>query len=187
MPRCETNSFRINGGKGNSTDTLLDGASSAVAFYGGAAANAQVEAVSEFRVLTDAYAPEYGRTSGAIVSFSMKSGTNTLHGSVFDFLRNSDLDANGFNADAAGQAKGHTERNQFGYALGGPVFIPKLYNGHNRTFFFSSYEGLRETDPSSALATVPTALERKGDFSQTRDTNGNLIVIYDPATTQLNP
>lgn len=183
-----TNTFRINGSKLATTESLLDGAANTTLYdYNAAAAIPQVDAIQEFKVLTTAYAPEWGRTSGGIVTFATRSGTNTLHGSVFEYLRNSVLDANGYNADAAGLKKPHFQRNQFGYALGGPVRLPHLYNGENRTFFFSTYEGLRQSQAGSFTGTVPTALERKGDFSQTRDVNGNLIVIYDPRTTRLDP
>jgi hypothetical protein len=183
-----TNTFRINGGKLATTESLLDGAANTTAYdYNAAAAVPQVDSIQEFKVLTTAYAPEWGRTSGGIVTFATKSGTNTLHGSVFEYLRNSLLDANGYNANAAHTPKPHFQRNQFGYALGGPVVIPHVYKGINRTFFFSTFEGLRQSQAGSFLGTVPTALERKGDFSQSLDTNGNLIVIYDPRTTQLDP
>lgn len=183
-----TNTFRINGGKLATTESLLDGASNTTTYdYNAAAAIPQVDSIQEFKVLTTAYAPEWGRTSGGIVTFATKSGTNQLHGSVFEYLRNSLLDANGYNANAAGTPKKHFQRNQFGYALGGPIVLPHLYNGHDRTFFFSTYEGLRQSQAGSYLGTVPTALERTGDFSKTLDTNGNLIVIYDPRTTRLDP
>jgi hypothetical protein len=183
-----TNTFRINGGKLASTESLLDGGANTTLYdYNAVAAVPQVDAIQEFKVLTTAYAPEYGRTSGGVVTFATKSGTNRLHGSVFEYLRNSALDANSFNANAAGTKKPHFQRNQFGYAVGGPVDLPHLYNGRGRTFFFTNYEGLRQSQAGSFLGTVPTALERQGDFSQTRDANGNLIVIYDPHTTMLDP
>ncbi len=183
-----TNTFRINGGKLSTTESLLDGAANTTTYdYNAVAAVPQVDSIQEFRVLTTAYAPEWGRTSGGVVTFATKSGTNQLHGSVFEYIRNSLLDANGFNADAAHLAKPHFQRNQFGYALGGPVVLPHLYHGQDRTFFFSTYEGLRQSQAGSFLGTVPTALERQGDFSQTRDVNGNLITIYDPRTTTMDP
>ncbi|MDE1178205.1 MAG: carboxypeptidase regulatory-like domain-containing protein [Edaphobacter sp.] len=183
-----TNTFRINGSKLATTESLLDGAANTTLYdYNAAAAIPQVDAIQEFKVLTTAYAPEWGRTSGGIVTFATRSGSNTLHGSVFEYLRNSVLDANGYNANAAGLKKPHFQRNQFGYALGGPVRLPHLYNGENRTFFFSTFEGLRQSQAGSFLGTVPTARERQGDFSQSRDVNGNQIVIYDPRTTRLDP
>lgn len=176
-----TNTFRINGGKLATTESLLDGAANTTTYdYNAVAAVPQVDSIQEFRVLTTAYAPEWGRTSGGVVTFATKSGTNQLHGSVFEYIRNSLLDANGFNADAAHLAKPHFQRNQFGYSLGGPVILPRLYHGQDRTFFFSTYEGLRQSQAGSFTGTVPTGLEQQGDFSQTRDANGNLIVIYDP-------
>jgi hypothetical protein len=181
-----TNTFRINGAKSASTDVLIDGAANTTAYYNQDAGIPGVESVQEFRVYTDAYSPEFGRTSGGLVSYALHTGTNRLHGSVFEFYRNEDLDANGYNANNTNPItpRGHFGRNQYGATLGGPVVIPKLYNGHDKTFFFVSYEGLRDTSAGSFTGTVPTALERTGNFSQTRDAKGNLIVIYNPATTK---
>ena len=110
-----------------------------------------------------------------------------MHGTLFEFLRNSALDADGFNADKAGQPIAPFRRNQFGGTVGGPIEIPKLYHGRDKTFFFVSYEGLRDSSAGSFTGTMPTALERQGNFSQTKDANGGLIVIYDPSTTRLDP
>jgi hypothetical protein len=182
-----TNTFRINGGKLATTESLLDGAANTTLYdYNAIAAVPQVDSIQEFKVLTDAYAPEWGHTSGGIVTFATKSGSDRFHGSVFDYLRNSDLDANSFNSDVAHLAKPHFQRNQYGYALGGPVAFPPHYrdSGH-RTFFYSTYEGLRQSQAGNFTYTLPTLLERQGDFSQTLDTNGNLIVMYDPRTATL--
>lgn len=180
-----TNTFRINGAKASTTDVLIDGAANTTAYYNQDAGIPGVESVQEFRVYTDAYSPEFGRTSGGLVSYALHTGTDLLHGSAFEFYRNEDLDANGFNANHTTPItpRGNFGRNQYGATLGGPVVLPKLYDGRGKTFFFVSYEGLRDTSAGSFLGTVPTALERTGDFSQTRDAKGNLIVIYDPATT----
>jgi Carboxypeptidase regulatory-like domain len=182
-----TNTFRINGAKGSTTDILLDGATDTTAYYNQAAGIPGVDSIQEYRVYTDAYAPEFGRTSGGTVSYALRSGSNNIHGSMFEFLRNSAMDANGFNANKAGQAIPVFRRNQFGFTVGGPIEIPKLYNGHDKTFFFASYEGLRDSSAGSYTGTMPTALERKGDFSRTTDSNGNLIVIFDPSTTRPDP
>jgi hypothetical protein len=181
-----TNTFRINGALGATTDILIDGGTDTTAYYNQAAGIPGVDAVQEYRVYTDAYAPEFGRTSGGIVSYALKSGTNQIHGSAFEYLRNSDMDAEGFNGDKAGLAMPTFRRNQFGGTLGGPVFIPKLYNGRNKTFFFVSYDGLRDSSEGSDTDTMPTALERAGNFSQTFQSNGTQIIIYDPSTTTLN-
>jgi hypothetical protein len=187
-----TNTFRINGGKLATTESLLDGGANTTLYDLNAIAFVpQVDSISEFKVLTDAYAPEWGHTSGGVVTFSTKSGTDKLHGSTYDYLRNSYTDANNFNSNQTGKPKPHFERNQFGYALGGPVaFTRPELKGNHKTFFFSTYEGLRQSQavlPSQETYTVPTQLERQGDFSQTFDSKGNLIVIYDPSTTSLQP
>ena len=178
-----TNTFRINGAKGATTDVLIDGATNTTAYYNQDAGVPTVDAVQEYRVYTNAYSPEFGRTSGGLVSYALRSGTDQLHGSAFEYYRNQAMDANGYNADLAGLPKGSFGRNQFGFSIGGPVVIPHLYNGRHKTFFFVSYDGLRDTSAGSFTGTVPTALERQGDFLQTFDAKGNLIVIYDPYST----
>lgn len=182
-----TNSFRINGGRAGTTEVLLDGAANTTAFSNQTAGLPMVDAVQEFRVLTSSYAPEYGRTSGGVISFGLRSGTNQFHGTLHEFLRNAALDANGFNANRAGRPRQQLQRNQFGGTFSGPIWIPKLYNGRNKSFFFFGYEGLRERQAGSFTGTVPTAIEKQGNFSQTRDVNGTLIQIFDPVTTRLDP
>ena len=184
-----TNTFRINGGKIATTESLLDGGANTTQYDLNAIASIpQVDSIQEFKVLTDAYAPEWGHTSGGVVTYSTKSGTNELHGSVFEYIRNSDTDANSFAADLAHVAKPHFERNQFGYAFGGPAAFPPHYRDANhRTFFFQTYEALRQSQAGNFTYTVPTMLERQGDFSQSFDAKGNLLVIYDPSTTALQP
>lgn len=181
-----TNTFRINGAKGSTTDTLIDGAANTTSYYNQDGGIPGVDSVQETRVFTDAYAPEYGRTSGGIVTYALRSGTNGLHGSVFEFYRNEIMDANGFNANQAELPRGSFGRNQFGFRIGGPVVLPKIYDGRGKTFFFFSYDGLRDTTAGSFTGTVPTALERQGDFSKSFDAKGNLITIYDPSTSTSN-
>jgi len=143
-----------------------------------------VDAVAEFKVETNSLSAEFGRFNGGVISVVMKSGTNDWHGSVYHFHRNSAFDANSFFNNRAGLPLGALRRNQFGFTLGGPVRIPKLYNGRDRTFFFIDYEGFREAQLANSTFTVPTALERAGDFSQTRTSSGALITIYDPMTNR---
>jgi hypothetical protein len=115
-----TNTFRINGGKLATTESLLDGGVNTTQYdLNAIAAVPQVDSIQEFRVLTDAYSPEYGHTSGGVVTFSTKSGTDHLHGTVYDYIRNSDTDANSYNADQIHSPLPHLERNQYGYAIGG--------------------------------------------------------------------
>ncbi len=126
---------------------------------------------------------EFGHTAGGIESFTIKSGTNDLHGGAWEYYRSDVLDANGFNANAASQAKPSFTRNQFGFQAGGPVVIPKVYHGRSKTFFFFSYEELLDSTPGAGFTTtVPTALEKTGNFSQTFNTNGAQNVIYDPSS-----
>ena len=170
-----TNNFRINGGRGATNEILIDGAANTGTYNNQVSAIPQVDSLQEFKVNTSPYAAEFGRTGGGVISFAIRSGTNDFHGSMHEFLRNSVLDANGFNSNRARQAKPSFKRNQFGFTAGGPVWVPKLYNGRNRTFFFVGYEGLRERSLASFTGTVPTALERTGDFSRSLDAGGRLI------------
>ncbi|HWB96786.1 MAG TPA: TonB-dependent receptor, partial [Bryobacteraceae bacterium] len=146
-----------------------------------------VDAVDEFKVQTNSMSAEYGRFNGGVISVVTKSGTNELHGTAYEFHRNSYFDANSFFNNRAGIPLGALKRNQVGGAIGGPVMIPKLYNGKDRTFFFFDYEAFREKTLASASYTVPTALERGGDFSKTVNSAGARVTIYDPMTTRENP
>ncbi|MCU1258752.1 MAG: Cna B-type protein [Bryobacterales bacterium] len=142
-----------------------------------------VDAVAEFKVETNSLSAQYGRFNGGVINVVLKSGTNQIHGSVYEFLRNSVMDANYFFNNRSGIPLPALKRNQFGFTLGGPVVLPHLYNGHNKTFFFVDYEGYRESLASTGSFTVPTALQRQGDFSQTTTSAGQLIRIYDPQST----
>ena len=117
-----------------------------------------IEALQEFKIQTNAYSAEYGRSSGAVVNATIKSGTNTIRGSVYEFLRNDHLDANNFFSNALGAPKPKRERNQFGGAAGGPLV-------KNRTFWFGDYEGLRDLEGVPRVRQVPTAAEKAGLFS----------------------
>jgi hypothetical protein len=134
-----------------------------------------VEAVREFRVETNMYSADIGRNSGAVVDVITKSGTNQFSGSLFEFLRNSAMDSRNF-YNAVGTPFPSFRLNQFGGSFGGPVFIPKTYNGKNRTFFFVDYEGYRRTSQALQLGNIPTALMRQGNFTEVK-------TIYDPGTT----
>ena len=185
------NRFIVNGGQESTGDILLDGVTATVSHnistIPAVSAIPSVEGIQEFKIQTNAYSAEYGRSGGGLVTLVTKSGTNDLHGSVYEFLRNSKLDANNFFQNRAGRPLGSFKRNQFGASLGGPITVPKIYNGKNKTFFFFNYEGQRIMAASPALHTVPSALEKKGDFSQTFNAQGELKVIYDPQTTRPDP
>ncbi|MBN9661968.1 MAG: TonB-dependent receptor [Acidobacteria bacterium] len=143
-----------------------------------------VDAVSEFKVQTNSMSAEYGRFNGGVISVVTKSGTNELHGTAYEFHRNSYFDANTFFNNRAGIPLGALRRNQAGGAIGGPVVLPKLYNGKDKTFFFFDYEAFRESTVASANYTVPTALERAGDFSKTVNAAGAPVLVFDPTTTR---
>ncbi len=117
-----------------------------------------VEALQEFRIQTNAYSAEYGRSSGAVVNATIKSGSNSIRGSVYEFLRNDALDANNFFSNALGAPKPRRDRNQFGGAAGGPLV-------RNKTFWFADYEGLRDLEGIPRVRQVPTAAEKAGLFS----------------------
>jgi outer membrane receptor protein involved in Fe transport len=120
-----------------------------------------VDALQEFKVQTSTYSAEYGRQPGGQISIVTRSGTNQFHGSLFDYLRNDVFDANDWFSDRAGQPKPPERQNDFGGTLGVPIVIPGLYNGHDRTFFFFSYEGLRLRLPQFNVTNVPTLAFRQ--------------------------
>ncbi|MDW8354589.1 MAG: carboxypeptidase regulatory-like domain-containing protein [Bryobacterales bacterium] len=138
-----------------------------------------VEVIREFRVVHNNYSAEFGGSAGGLVISTTKSGTNQFRGSVFEYFRNDRLDAAGFFAPTEGtrKIKAPLRYNLFGATLGGPIV-------RDRTHFFAGYEGTRRTDGFTQILTVPTELQRRGDFSQTYNTRGQLIPIYDPATTR---
>jgi hypothetical protein len=142
-----------------------------------------VESITEFAVDTNGFKAEFGQAGGGVITFVSKSGTNAFHGVVYDFLRNDDFDGRGFFAATRSIYK----QNDFGATGGGPVWIPKLYNGRNRTFFFLAYEGFRNRiGQNGSILSVPTPEMYQGDFSKLISASGVLIPIYDPSSTQPN-
>ncbi len=129
-----------------------------------------VDAVQEFQIQTGTYPAQYGGYMGVQMNVITKSGTNDLHGSVFEFLRNNQLDARNY-FENPNSPRAPLRQNQFGFSLGGPVVIPKLYNGRNKTFFFADYEGLRLSQGIPSISTVLTPLMRQGNFSEVLATN----------------
>jgi hypothetical protein len=191
-PRGASN-FNALGSQANSNAWLVDGIDNNEFTFNTVIVQPSVEQVREFKVLSGVFSAEFGRGAG-VVSVSTKSGTNQLHGTAFEFLRNDAFDARNFFVRKATDANGNLvkdpvpplNRHQFGGAVGGALVIPGVYDGHSRTFFFADYAGIKETRGVTTVNTVPTAATRIGDFSNYRDRNGNLIVIYDPLTTRLN-
>ena len=177
----------INGGRSNTSEILLDGAETRNSTTNDIAYTPPLETVQEFKVLTNSFSSEFGRSGGGVLTVATRSGTNQLHGAAYEFLRNDKLNANAWASNRAGLERSPFRRNEYGFALGGPVVIPRLYDGRNRTFFFTNFEWIPQRSPDNFLVTVPTALERAGDFSRTVTNTGQLIRIFDPATTAPNP
>jgi hypothetical protein len=176
-------SFSVNGARGGTFDVLVDGSSAAfptVNGFTGISVFPSVDAVAEFKMQAQNFSAEFGRSVTAVLNLVYKSGTNQFHGSAYEFLRNSVLDSNNFFANSRGTPLASFKRNQFGGMVSGPIV-------KNRTFFMTSFEGLRERSFAERLTTVPTALERAGNFSNTRANATSLINIFDPDTTRPNP
>ncbi|HEY3454412.1 MAG TPA: TonB-dependent receptor [Bryobacteraceae bacterium] len=179
--------FTANGTRNSTADVLLDGISVANIEQNSGITNLEyqpsVDAVQEFKVQTNYFSAEFGNTGGSVINMITKSGTNDLHGTVYEFHRNSALNANDWFANRAGRSIPDFKRNVFGGTVGGPVRIPHLYNGKDKTFFFYDYEGTRQSSATTRNMTVPTAKEKAGDFSDTRTSSGQLITIYNPFDT----
>src|SRR5688500_13187355 len=192
-PRGASN-FNALGHQANANGWLIDGIDNNEYTFNTVIISPSVEQVREFKVLSGVFSAEFGRGAG-VVSVATKSGSNALSGTVFEYLRNDAFDARNFFVRKVAQGDGSLrkdpkpplDRHQFGVAVGGPFVVPGVYNGMNRTFFFADYAGLKETRGQVFVNTVPTARTRVGDFSDFRDASGNLIPIFDPLTTRLNP
>lgn len=165
------NAFSANGGRNVANSIIVDGAPQEVMGYNQPSFVPNPDTVQEFKVQTNSLSAEYGRTAGAVVNMVTRSGGKDFHGVLFHFLRNDALDANGFFNNLNGREKGPFRFNQFGATLGGP-----LNKSRDRTFFFFSYEGLRQVNPGSSFFSVPTQRMRNGDFGEIPN------AIYDPTT-----
>lgn len=175
--------YSVNGARATMMDTVIDGLTASfptVNGFTGISVFPSVDAIQEFKVMGATYPAEFGRSLGSVLNVVYKSGTNTLHGSAYEFLRNSVLDANNWFDNRRGQKLGSFKRSQFGGTVSGPIKKDKL-------FYMGSYEGLRSRSFATSVSTVPTALERQGDFSQTRNQAGALVRIFNPFSTRANP
>ncbi|MBL8223347.1 MAG: TonB-dependent receptor, partial [Bryobacterales bacterium] len=168
---------------GSMNQLLFDGANNAAPERQEIAVSPSVDAVAEFKVYTNGAPAEFGRTTGGAISMVTKSGTNQLHGTLYEFFRNDKLDSR--NTFAATRAP--FRYNQYGGSAGAPVVLPKIYNGKNRTFWFFNYEGYRYITYANNVLSVPTELQRAGNFSETRLANGTVLGVYDPESTAVNP
>lgn len=170
----------IGGGPPSSNNYMVDGIAAENFTSGGLQNPLSVDATEEFRIITRNPSAEYGRTGGGIINLISKSGTNGFHGDLYEFHRNEDLNANDFFSNRAGRAKGALTFNQFGATLGGPI-------RKDKTFFFFNWEKFLQRTVSRSFRTVPTDLQRAGDFSQTFDSAGRQVQIFDPFSTRIDP
>jgi hypothetical protein len=187
IDQISTVAYSINGQRSNANEFLLDGAPNSAATQNQPVINPNPDMVQEFKVETNNFAAEYGRAAGGVFNVVTRGGTNDLHFSVYEFFRNDKLNANDFFANRSGTPIAPFRFNQFGGTLGGPVVIPKVYNGRNRTFFFVNTELVRFIQGITFTATLPDPRQLTGDFSQARLADGRSVTIYDPATTRANP
>src|SRR5580704_3046379 len=194
---------QINGGRGGSETILIDGMDATNALGQGADAQAQPgqDQIQEWTVQAGNYAAEYGQAGQAVYNVTMKSGTNQFHGSLFESYQNAYLNAGQpFTSNGNGQhLTPASTQNDYGFTLGGPVWIPKVYNGRNKTFFFFNWEQyIRNQSVLGGTDTVPTAAYRTGNFSAAMVAAGNKSIgtdplgatifaneIYDPTTARM--
>ena len=168
-------SFAINGARADNTNFIIDGFGAREPLFGGALTSPNLDALQEFKMQTNNFSAEYGRMAGGVMNMVLKSGTNRYHGTLFEFLRNDAVDARSF----FDVQKSELRQNQFGGMISGPLSIPKIYKGSDRTFFLFSWESLREVTGSSAVGLVPTDAQKNGNFSATP--------ISDPLSTGTCP
>ncbi len=181
--------LNVNGGRINSLSVVVDGMGmNQIGNFANQLMNISMDAVEEVKVLMSNYQAEYGRTSGAEVQLATKSGKREFHGLFSYFKRHEQFNANSFFNNRNGQVKGRYRFNTFNYNIGGPIFIPGKFNTEkNKLFFFFSQEFWPVTTTSSGRLTMPTELERAGNYSQTVDLNNALIPILDPTSRQPMP
>ena len=190
--------FEANGHPLEQNDYRLNGINNNMEYWGGYVALPPPDAIAEFKVQTDNYSAEIGHSAGAVVNATIKSGTNQIHGNAWDYVRNDKFDTANFFENAGGLKKGPYRQNQFGATFGGPVYIPHLYNGKGKSFFFVDYQGLRVRQASATVDTVPTAAMHNSGFTDLQDLitfstgtrTDNLGrtfptgTMFDPATTR---
>jgi len=176
-PTLNAQTWAITGSRSDNANYTLDGTYNNGTFFKTAAIAPSIDAIQEFKIQTNMSA-KYGAAAGANINVSIRSGTNDYHGSVYEFLRNAKLDSRDYYAARRPDFK----FNQFGFTLGGPVVIPKVFNGKNRTFFFFNYEGFRQRRAVTQIGTIPNAAWRSGDLSRNLNGTTPLPQIFDPIT-----
>ena len=175
--------FVANGSRNSTSDVLVDGVTVTTVEQNSGITDLKfspsVDVVQEFKMQTNFFSAEYGQTGGAVVNMVTRSGTNNFHGTGYYFMRDAALNANDWFSNRAGRALPAFHRDQYGGVIGGPVI-------KNKTFFFGGYEYTKQESPTSSIVSLPTALQRQGNFSQTFNAGGQLMVIYNPFDSSAN-
>lgn len=168
--------YAVNGARADNFGFVIDGVENTQKRNTGAMVNPPIEGVQEFKVITSGFGAEYGRYAGGVLSVVTKSGTNRLRGAFYEFIRNDVFDATAFFA----VTKPKLRRNQYGFNVTGPVYIPKLYNGKNRTFFSFSWDALKATTGKTQRGITPLPEYFRGDFSKATNALGRPLTLIDP-------
>ena len=177
----------IDGGPASANEIMIDGIPATTGFINQMTTIPSVDGTEEFDVQSGPLRAEWGNTGGGVINVYTKSGTNALHGDAYEFLRNNVLDADDYFDKLNGVATPSFKMNQFGFTTGGPVYLPKLYDGKGKNFFFVDYQGTRWIQGQTYIATVPTQAQRQGNFAQSYDAQGQVIQLYNPFSTAPDP
>ena len=167
--------YSVSGNRSEQNDYTLDGVSNNEEFFKAYGIQPAIDSIQEFQVQTNITSAEFGEAAGANVAVATKSGTNQIHGSAYEFVRNDLFDATEFFDDRTGTPKTPLRRNQYGVTGGGPIYIPKVYNGHDKAFWFFNYEGVKVREASTLLGVIPTTAQLNRDLTDQPP-------IYDPTT-----
>ncbi|MBB6142840.1 archaellum component FlaG (FlaF/FlaG flagellin family) [Silvibacterium bohemicum] len=176
--------YSVNGVQLYQNDFRLDGINNNIEFFGGSSVGTDAtitpppDAVQEFKLQSGDYSAEFGHSTGGVINAVLRSGTNELHGDLWEYVRNDAFNANDYFSDQEGKPKAEYRQNQFGGTVGGPAFLPKLYDGRNKTFFFFDYQGTRIVTPAQATSTVPTVGMSSSGFSNLQD-----LITYNSGTS----
>jgi hypothetical protein len=179
--------FVSNGVRNNSAEVMMDGGVlTGIEQNGGITDvkyNPTADVVEEFKIQTNFFSSEFGNSGGTVINMISKSGTNEFHGVGYYYRRDAALNANNWFSNSRNSPLADSHRDWFGGTVGGPVYLGKLYNGKNRTFFFFDYDRYKQLSASTQTASVPTAQQLAGDFSDTRLSTGALVPLFDPYST----
>ncbi|MEZ5392622.1 MAG: TonB-dependent receptor [Bryobacterales bacterium] len=181
--RAGMSNFSVNGGRNKENEVLIDGISN-VRGNRDVIQSPTMETVQEFKVVTNMFDAQYGRTGGGVVTIVTRGGGNQFHGNLFEYFQAEELNANQFELNSNGTEKPPMNINTYGFTASGPVVIPKVFNGKNKLFWLLSYEAMRQRSADPGVATFPLQEWRGGDFSTLYQADGSPVSIYDPLTTQ---